>query len=273
MPRDRGCGRGTVDVMTDHATKAAELARLHAAPQLLELSNVWDVASATAVAAVEGTTALATASHSIAAAHGYPDGEQIPLELHLAAIARITASTDLPVTADLEAGYGDPGDTARRAIAAGAVGMNLEDELLPVMDAIGAVEAVVAAREAEGTGFVLNARTDAILKAPEGKSPADVVADAIVRGRAYLASGADCVFVPGVRELDTIAELVAAFGPQKLSVIAGPGGPSIAELEGLGVARASVGPFSYRLALTALQDATAVLLAGGALPEGIRPVV
>ncbi|MCW3040117.1 MAG: putative carboxyvinyl-carboxyphosphonate phosphorylmutase [Solirubrobacterales bacterium] len=259
--------------MTDRHAQAAELLRLHQAPQILVLANVWDVASARAVAAVEGVAALATASHAIAAAHGYPDGEQIPLELHLASIERITAGVGIPVTADLEAGYGDPGETTRRAIAAGAVGMNLEDELMPVMDAIEAVEAVVAAREAENTGFVLNARTDAILKAPEGKSPADVLADATVRGRAYLAAGADCVFVPGARDPETIAALADAFGPQRLSVLAGPGSLPIAELERLGVARASIGPFGYRVALTALQDATAELLAGGSLPEGVRPVV
>lgn len=256
--------------MTPRPDLAAELLRLHEAPQLLVLSNVWDVASARAVAAVDGTTALATASHSIAAAHGYPDGEQIPLDLHLTAIERIVDGVELPVTADLEAGYGDPGETARRAIQVGAVGMNLEDELMPVMDAIAAVEAVVAAREAEGVPFVLNARTDALLKAPEGKSADDVLADAIVRGRAYLASGAECVFVPGARDADTVRTLVDAFGPQKLSVIALPGGLSTADLEALGVARASLGPFSYRVALTALQDATADLLAGGTLPPNVR---
>lgn len=256
--------------MTAQPDHAAELRRLHEAPQLLVLANVWDVASARAVAAVEGTTAIATASHAIAAAHGYPDGEQIPLDLHLATVERIVAAVALPVTADLEAGYGDPGETARRAIALGVAGANLEDELLPVMDAIAAVEAVVAAREAEGVGFVLNARTDAFLKAPEGKSPQDVLADAIVRGRAYLASGAECVFVPGVRDLDVIGQLVEAFGPQRLSVIAPPGGAAIADLEALGVARASIGPFGQAAALTGLQDAAAALLRGEALPATIR---
>lgn len=256
--------------MSSSPARAAELLRLHESPQILVLANVWDVASARAVAAVDGTAALATASHSIAAAFGYPDGEQIPLDLHLDAIARIVAGVEQPVTADLEAGYGDPGETARRAIAVGAVGMNLEDELMPVMDAIAAVEAVVAAREAEGTGFVLNARTDAVLKAPAGKDPAEAVADAIVRGQAYLAAGAECVFVPGLKARADVERVAGAFGPQKLSVIAGPGALPIAELEALGVARASIGPFGYRVALTALQDATVGLLAGGMLPDGVR---
>jgi 2-methylisocitrate lyase-like PEP mutase family enzyme len=256
--------------MPSHAERAAELRRLQDAPRVLVLANVWDVASAKAVAAVQGVTALATASHSIAAAHGYPDGEQIPLDLHIAAIARITASVDLPVSADLEAGYGNPGETTRRAITAGAVGGNMEDALAPLAASVAAVKAVVAAREAEGTGFVLNARTDAFLKAPADAPAAHKLEDAITRGRAYLDAGAECVFVPGVRDADTIAQLVDALGARRVSVLAGPGAPSIAELERLGVARASIGPFGLRVALTALQDATATLLAGGSLPARIR---
>ncbi len=256
--------------MPSRTEQAAALARLHDDPRILVLANVWDVASARAVAAVDGTRALATASHAIAAAHGYPDGEQIPLDLHLAAVARITAGVELPVSMDFEAGYGDAGETTRRAIAAGAVGANLEDALAPLPDAVAAVRAVVAAREAEGTGFVLNARTDAFLKAPAGSDPRAMLADAVTRGRAYLDAGAECVFVPGVRDASTIAALVENLGVRRISVLAGPGAPPMAELERLGVARASLGPFSYRVALTALQDATAALLAGGSLPAGVR---
>jgi 2-methylisocitrate lyase-like PEP mutase family enzyme len=256
--------------MPSRPEQAAELRRLHEDPRILVLVNVWDVASARAVAAVEGVTALATASHAIAAAHGYPDGEQIPLDVHLAAVARITAGVDLPVSMDLEAGYGDAGESTRRAIAAGAVGANLEDALAPFAASVAAVEAVVAAREAEGTPFVLNARTDAFLRAAAGTDPHVMLADAIERGQAYLGAGAECVFVPGVRDAGVIRVLVEAFGPQKLSVLAGPGAPPVAELERLGVARASIGPFAYRVALTALQDAAADLLAGGTLPPGVR---
>jgi 2-methylisocitrate lyase-like PEP mutase family enzyme len=248
------------------STLAAELLRLHESPRILVLANVWDVGSAEAVAAVDGVTAIATASHAIATAHGYPDGERIPLDLHLAAIERICAAVALPVTADLEAGYGDAGETTRRAIAAGAVGMNLEDELKPLPEAVAAVEAVVAAREAEGSGFVLNARTDAFLRAPAGTGPAASLADAIARGRAFLDAGAECVFVPGVGDLATIGALVDALGPQKLSIFHGPGAPSVHELEQAGVARVSIGPNGYRVALAALQAATADLLAGGSLP-------
>lgn len=251
------------------ADRATVLRELHEAPEILVLANVWDVASARAVAAVEGVRALATASHSIAAAHGYEDGEHIPLDLHMAAVERVAASTELPVSMDFEAGYGNPGETTRRALVAGAVGANLEDQMRPLDEAVAAVEAVVAAREAEGTGFVLNARTDAFLVAAE--PDVETVAEAAKRGRAFLDAGAECVFVPRVSEVAHIEALVAELGPQKLSVIAMPGVPPAAELERLGVARVSMGPWSYRVALTALQDAAAQLLGGGALPGDVRP--
>jgi 2-methylisocitrate lyase-like PEP mutase family enzyme len=142
------------------AERAAELLRLHTDPALLVVVNVWDVISATVVADVPGTRALATASHSIAATLGYPDGERIPRDLMIDMVGRIAAAVDLPVSADLEAGYGDAGETARRAIGVGIVGANLEDQMKPLPDAAAAVAAVVEAGEAEGVPFVLNARTD-----------------------------------------------------------------------------------------------------------------
>src|SRR5688500_17746864 len=128
--------------MVDLAARARTLLDLHRAPEILVLANVWDVASAKVVAATEGVRALATASHSIAASFGYEDGERIPLQLHLDMVERIAAAVDVPVTMDFEAGYGDAGETARRAIAAGAVGGNLEDQLRPLDEAVAAVEAV-----------------------------------------------------------------------------------------------------------------------------------
>ena len=125
------------------------------------------------------------------------------------------------------------------------------------------------AREAEGTGFVLNARTDAFLMARE--PDVETVAEAAKRGKAFLEAGAECVFVPRLRDPAHIEALVAELGERKLSVIASPGVPSAAELERLGVARVSMGPWSYRVALTALQDAAAQLLDGGAFPESVRP--
>ena len=125
---------------------------------------MWDPISAKVVASEPGTKALATASHSIAASFGYEDGEHIPLDLHLEAIQRIVQATDLPVSADLEAGYGDIGETIRRAIGVGVVGANIEDQLKPLDEAVRGVEAALAAGEAEGIRFVLNARTDAFVR-------------------------------------------------------------------------------------------------------------
>jgi len=260
-------------VMSDLASNARTLLDLHTAPQILTLANVWDVASAKVVAATEGVRALATASHSIAATFGYPDGENIPLDLHVDMVGRIVAAVDLPVTMDFEAGYGDAGETARRAMAVGVVGGNLEDQLRPLADAVAAVEAVLSAGREAGIDFVLNARTDAVLKAPAGQNRADTLAEAVRRGRAYLDVGAPVVFVPGVVARGEIETLVEAFGPRRLSVISVPGASlPTKELEALGVARVSTGPFTQRVALTALQDATAEVVGGGVLPPGTRPL-
>ena len=257
--------------MSDLATRARTLAELHTAPEILALANVWDVVSAQVIAATEGARALATASHSIAATFGYADGENIPLELHLDMVARIAAAVDLPVTMDLEGGYGDAGTTAARAIAAGAVGGNLEDQLKPIDEAVAAVEAVLRAGREAGIEFVLNARTDAFVKAAPDADRAATLEEAITRCQAFLEAGAPVVFVPGVVAREEITALVEALGPLKLSVISVPGASLAAsELEQLGVARVSTGPFTQRVALTALQDAAAALFAGGSLPSDTR---
>lgn len=251
--------------------KARDLLRLHTDPELLVMVNVWDVISATVVADLPGTTALATASHSIAASYGYPDGEQIPVDLMVEVCGRIAAATGLPVSADLEAGYGDPGETTRKAIGAGIVGANIEDQMKPLPEAVASVAAVVAAGEQAGVPFVLNARTDAFLRGKD-REPADVLAEAIERGRAFLDAGAACVFVPGMFGLPTIDALVAGIGERKVSTIGLPGTPPPAEQAAAGVARISYGPWTQRVALTALADVGATLMAGGALPEGTRPL-
>jgi 2-methylisocitrate lyase-like PEP mutase family enzyme len=252
--------------MPNLATRASALLELHEAPEILVLANVWDVASARVVAAIDGVKALATASHSIASTFGYEDGENIPLDLHLDMVRRIAAAVELPVTMDFEAGYGDPGETARRAIEAGAVGGNLEDQLKPIEEAVAGVEAVMRAGRDAGIEFVLNARTDAFLRGAE-----DPVDEAIRRGRAYLRAGAPVVFVPGAVKREHIEALVEGLGPNKLTVIAVPGASlSTSELQALGVARVSTGPFTQRVALTALQEATAALVAGGSLPPDTR---
>lgn len=248
---------------------ADRLLALHEDQALLTVVNVWDPISAQVVAAEPGTTALATASHSIAASFGYEDGERIPLSLHLEAIQRIVQATDLPVSADLEAGYGDVGETIRRAIGVGVVGANIEDQLKPLDEAVRGVEAALAAGQAEGIRFVLNARTDAFVRGGD-RTPEENLQDAVTRGQAYLAAGAPVVFVPGRLDEQQVRTLVDAFGPQRLSVIGVPGSLPLAKLEELGVARVSYGPFSQRVALTALQDFVRDVQAGGGIPEGTR---
>ncbi|HWL01892.1 MAG TPA: isocitrate lyase/phosphoenolpyruvate mutase family protein [Microbacteriaceae bacterium] len=249
--------------MTTHE-KALTLQALHEAPEILRVVNVWDAITTKVVADLPETKAIATAGHSIAASHGYADGA-IPLELTLAALTQIVAATDLPVSADLDAGYGDPAETVRRAIGVGVVGANVEDRLAPFADSVAAVEAVVRAAEAEGVAFQLNARTDAFVRG--GDQPLEEkIENAIARGRAFLEVGAALVFVPGVLDRAVTERLVAGIGAGKLSVIGLPGALSAAEYESLGVARISYGPTTQRVALRAFRDLAADLYADGVVP-------
>ena len=186
-------------------------------------------------------------------------------------VIRITAAVELPVSMDMEAGYGDAGETARRAIAAGIVGGNLEDQLKPLDDAVAAVEAVLRAGRDARIDFVLNARTDAFVRAGADADRGEVLTEAVRRGRAYLEAGAPVVFVPGVVDRAEIEALVDGLGPGKLTLISVPGRSLPArEMQELGVARVSTGPFTQRVALTALQDAAAEMVRGGTLPAGTR---
>lgn len=255
--------------MTTQASKAQRLSELHAAPEILRVVNVWDAISTKAVAALPETRAIATAGHSIAATFGYADGE-IPLELTLDMVGRIVeAAGELPVSADLDAGYGDAGESVRRVIGVGAVGANIEDRLRPLSEFVSEIEAVVAAGAVEGVPFALNARTDAFVRAG-GRPLEESIADAIERGRAYLAAGADVVFVPGVLDADTTRKLVEGIGERKISVIGLPGALTAREYEDLGVARISYGPMTQRVALTAYQDLAIDLYRDGAIPTSVR---
>lgn len=245
--------------------KANLLKQLHESETILRLVNVWDPISTKTVAALPETKAIATAGHSIAASHGYPDGE-IPVDLMIAAVERIVAATDLPVTADLDNGYGNPGETVRRAIGVGAVGANVEDRLVPLDDAVANVKAIVAAGEAEGVPFQLNARTDAIVRG--GERPLDdSIADAIERGQAFIDAGASLVFVPGPISREHAERLVEGIGRNKVSVIGLPGNLSGSEYEQLGIARITFGPLTQRVALRALQELATDLYSNGVIPK------
>src|SRR3954447_22762939 len=194
---------------------AEELRRLHEAPELLALPNVWDAASARTVAALPACRALATPSAGIAAAYGVRDGD-LGAERMVEAVGRIAQAVELPVSADLEDGYGDAGTTVAAAIEVGAVGCNLEDGCGDPGEHAERVAAARAAGEAAGVPVVINARTDVFVR---GGGDVD---DAIARGRAYLEAGADCVFAIGARDPEELRAMGEAFGG-RLSVYAAPG--------------------------------------------------
>jgi 2-methylisocitrate lyase-like PEP mutase family enzyme len=230
----------------DQIAKAETFRRLHHAPPLLLLPNAWDGVSARIVEAA-GLKAIATTSGGVAWSLGYRDGEAAPWQEIVAATARIVRAVDLPVTADIEAGYATTSDALMRhvgdIIAAGAVGINLEDGMpedgMRVRPTAGAVERIAAAREAArqaGVPLVINARTDLYLR-NEGEAEARF-AETVERCKAYLAAGADCVYPIGLADPKAIGALVAAVsGP--VNVMGRQGMPDVAALEKLGVARVS----------------------------------
>ena len=227
--------------------KAVAFRALHERPGLFVLPNAWDVATARLLEDA-GFPAIATTSAGIAWALGYPDGERISRGEMLAAIRRIVAALRVPVTADVERGYGATvaaaAETARGVIAAGAVGLNLEDGTNEgtLLDPELQADRIRAVREAAMSArvpLVVNARTDAF--AVRHWSPAERFTAAVRRANGYLAAGADCLFVPHVSDGATIGRLAGELaGP--LNVIAGPPAPPLPELERLGVRRASLGP-------------------------------
>jgi len=260
-----------LDGMSSQREKAEELLRLHAAPEPLVLVNAWDAASARVVAAAPGARAIATASWSIAAARGYPDGEAISREEMIEGVRIVAAAVELPVTADLERGFGDARLTLECAIEAGAVGCNLEDSdgkggLWPAEEHAAVVAAARAAGDAAGVPIVINARTDVFLT--EVVPAEERVVAALERGAAYLEAGADCIFVPFVRDLATIETLAKEMGGP-ISVIGRAGGPRLAELAQAGVARVSYGPGPMGVAMAALSRAAETLLAGGEPPADL----
>lgn len=249
------------------AAKAQTLVGLYDAPEILRVVNVWDVVSARAVAALPETKAIATAGHGIAASFGYEDGST-PRDIMIDMVGRIAAAVQVPVTADLDDGYGDAGETTRLAIGVGVVGANVEDRLKPLDESVAAVEAIVKAAQSEGVSFALNARTDAFVRAG-GRPVQESIADAIQRGRAYLDAGATAVFVPGILDMNVTRQLVEGIGERKVSVIGIPGALAASEYEKLGVARISYGPLPQRVALTALRELAADLYAGGVVPANL----
>lgn len=235
--------------MDQHA-KADRLRQFHLKPPILVLPNAWDVASATQFAALPGCRALATSSAAVARSLGWEDGEQAPVEEMLRANERIAAAVDLPVTGDLEHGYGDPVGTARHAWGAGLVGINFEDSTadgqVPLEEQVAMIGAI---REAVPE-LVINARVDVYVRKTGG------IDEAVERGNAYLAAGADCVY-PIACPVAAVADLARLIdGP--INVLAIPGMPEPSELQNLGVARMTWGS---RLASAAYVEAARVVAA------------
>ena len=256
-----------MDFQTD---KAMRFRQRHRGPGALVLPNAWDVASARIIEEA-GFPAIATTSAGIAFSLGYPDSQRIPREEMIARIARIARAVKVPVSADVEAGYGstseDAARTTRELIQAGAVGMNLEDGSgnadQPLLDLALAVEKIKAAREAAAqlrVPVVVNARTDVYLLS--GSQPASGYSETHRRLTAYRDAGADCVFAPGLKDAGTIGQLVRDL-QCPVNILAVSGTPSIPELEKLGVARVSLGSGPMRATLGLLRSMAEELKATG----------
>ena len=247
--------------------RAAAFRRLHQQGRPLVLPNAWDAASARVIE-LAGAPAVATTSAGVSWALGRGDGQRLDRREMLEAVGRIVAAVSVPVTADLESGYGegtaaDVAETVRAAVDLGVVGINLEDTIAgTLLPPERQAERIEAARSAAGAAgdLVINARVDVYLF---GVGAAEARLDETIRrAKAYRAAGVDCVFVPGVVDRETIAALVAGVGGP-LNIMAGAGAPAVGELTRLGVARVSVGPAITLAALETTRRAARELLEEG----------
>lgn len=248
--------------------RAQAFRSLHDRKRIVLLPNAWDAGSARLFAR-RGFAAIASTSGGMAWSLGYADGERTPLAEVLDAIARIVRAVDLPVTADIEGGYGDTpaavGDTVSAVIATGAVGINLEDgtpghgPLRDCDEAAARIRAARSAADAAGVPIVINARVDNWMHPPS--DPSAPLADATMRAHAYLAAGADCIYPIGLSDASTLAAFVRAVDAP-VNVAAGRGVPPLAQLARLGVARVSTATRFATLALGAVDQAARAILDG-----------
>jgi 2-methylisocitrate lyase-like PEP mutase family enzyme len=244
----------------DHRAKAVAFRNLHQGPKILVLSNAWDCERARLFEQA-GFPAIATTSGGIAAVLGYPDGQRISSREMLAIVKRIAEMVSVPVTADLEAGYGTTAEqvagTMRQAMVAGAIGANLEDgsgvdhQLADLEYQAEVIKAIRSMAETSGVPFVLNARTDVYLH--DTGDDASRFKETVRRANAYREAGADCFFPIGLKDRETIARLVAEIGCPA-NIMVGPGSPTITELEQLGVARVTFGTGLMRSTLPLIRQ-------------------
>lgn len=250
--------------------KAIQFRHLHYGPPILVLPNAWDAASA-CILEQAGFPAIATTSSGVAASLGYPDGQQISREMMVEGVEHMTRVVQCPVTVDIEAGYGDTIEevlsTVEAVISAGAVGINIEDSakqqeksLVDISYQVELIKAIHELALSIDVPLVVNARTDVFLLAMG--DPVNRFESAVQRANAYREAGADCVFLIGVSDANTIASLAQAInGP--INILAGPKTPSIPELAQLGVARVSFGSGPMRAVLARLRDIARELLERG----------
>jgi 2-methylisocitrate lyase-like PEP mutase family enzyme len=248
---------------------AQDFHQLHIKGSPVILFNVWDAGSARVVAN-SGAKAIATGSWSVAAAHGYADGQVLSLDLAIENLARITAAVKLPVTIDLEAGYGDAPDvvaaSVARAIAAGAIGFNIEDQLMgrsglySIADQSQRIAAARTSADAAAIPAFINARTDIFLKAPADKHDDAMVDEALQRAQAYAKAGASGFFVPGLADEKLMAKLCKACS-LPVNIIVMPSSPTVKRMAELGVARISHGPGPYRQMMRMLEETAQAIYA------------
>jgi 2-methylisocitrate lyase-like PEP mutase family enzyme len=248
--------------MTDQARKVEYFRALHIPGKPLVLFNIWDAGSAKAVAAA-GAKAIATSSWSVANANGFSDGEQIPLALAIENLRRIVGATDLPVTIDLESGYGDTpevtAETVALALEAGAVGCNLEDSFPTngkLRETVNQRERIRSARrmaDEAGLRFFINARTDVFFQRPPADHGNAMLEEAVERAHAYAEAGADGIFAPGLVDAKLIARF-AQLSQLPVNIMVGDGTSPLQVLAEHGVSRVSYGPSPYLTAMKALEE-------------------
>jgi 2-methylisocitrate lyase-like PEP mutase family enzyme len=248
--------------MTSAADRTALFHALHR-PGPLALPNAWDVASAL-IAEAAGAKAVATTSAGVAWTLGAPDGNKVDRDLVIDLVARIVRAVEVPVTADIESGFGENaqavGATAKAIAEVGASGVNIEDGLGGVLrDVQEQKERLQAAREA-APDLYINARIDVYLRGVG--EPADRLKHTLDRAEAYLEAGASGIFVPGVTDLDVVAELAKGIAAP-LNVLVGPGAPAVDELAKAGVARMSLGSAVAEAAYAVARRAAEELLTRG----------
>jgi 2-methylisocitrate lyase-like PEP mutase family enzyme len=248
--------------MSDLRKKADDFRVLHVPGRPLVLFNIWDAGTAKAVTAA-GASAIATGSWSVAAAHGVDDGERLPLDLAIDNLARIARATDLPVTVDIESGYGETADaverTIMRTIEAGAIGCNLEDsfpksgKLRDIAEQVERIRHARRAADTTGLRYFINTRTDIFFQGSPEEHDEAMLTAALDRARAYADAGADGLFTPGLVDRAKISR-VAAASALPLNIMVSDRTPSLDVLASAGVARVSHGPGPYLMMMKRLEE-------------------